>query len=282
MPSVFLPFPCAVYARHEPGAPYCFSHFCEGSVEKSFPASLRVRDLAGHDRGANCARMLRTPFLVLAAGERAQCISVDSARAGDRPWFLYTASPQSRPCAWPAQVEEVEPGFVSLAFYSTLAVFRGGQLRHVARVERGLLLLPSRLREGDLRDLARYVERKIQRSIEGSVWLLDDDRANEAEWFPHSRKRKLFYATPDPARLLLAGAGPAKRAKRGHGQALGLGQADARQGRDRVREPGVGQAVGPEGVELAGPGQLHGVLPAARLGLEAVQEEERVQAEGHA
>jgi hypothetical protein len=280
MPTVPLPFPCAVYARQEAGEPYCFSHFCEGRVDKSFPASLRVRDLAAHDRGLNCARMLRAPFLVLAAGERAQCISVDSAREGSRPWFLYTASPQSRPCAWPSQVEEIEPGFVSLAFCSTLALFRGGELRHVAHVERGLLLLPSRLREGDLRDLARYVARQVRQSIEGSVWLLDDDRVNEAEWFPHSRKRKLFYNTPE----LSAGSFRAghERAKRRHVDALALGQADAGHGRDRVRQPGVVQAVGPEGVELAGARQLHGLQPAARLGLEAVQEEERVEAEGHA
>lgn len=197
MPSVKVRFPCAVYSRKPGSDLYSFSHFCRSDYDKTFPNSLRVRDLAAHDRTANSTMMLRTPFLVLVAGDRAQCVSVHNASDSERPWFLYTMSPQSCPEHWPPTVDEVEPDFISLTFCSTLAQFRGGELQHVSTFQRNLLLFPASLRTGDIPRLASWVERKVHLSIQGSVWLMEEDRVNESEWFPHSRKRRLFYATPE-------------------------------------------------------------------------------------
>lgn len=208
MPTVRIPFPCAVYSRDLPGDTYSFSHFCRAETDKAFPPSLRVRDLAAHDRGANCARMMRTPFLVLVAGDRAQCVSVHNARHRDRTWFLYTRSPQSCPVSWPPRVDEVEPGFVALAFCSTLAQFRQGELQHVSSFQRNLLLLPARIRAGEVARLARFVMHKIHLSVQGSVWLMDDDRVNEGEWVPHSQKRRHFYGSPEPYERAVRPRGP--------------------------------------------------------------------------
>lgn len=203
MPSVRIPFPCAVYSRDPGSDMYSFSHFCRAEVNKAFPASLRVRDLAAHDRGANCGQMMRTPFLVLVAGDRAQCVSVHNARDRDRTWFLYTRSPQSCPVLWPPRVDEVEPGFVSLAFCSTLAQFSAGELRHVACFERNLLIFPAMMRTGEIPRLSRVVQHHIHLSLQGSVWVMDDDRVNESEWVPHSRKRRRVYGTPEPCERLV-------------------------------------------------------------------------------
>lgn len=202
MPAVRIPFPCAVYSRDPSGDLYTFSHFCRAEVDKAFPSSLRVRDLAAHDRGANCARMMRTPFLVLVAGDRAQCVSVHNAHDRDRTWFLYTRSPQSCPVLWPPRVDELEQGFVSLAFSSTLAQFRAGELQHVASFQRNMLIFPTRVRTGDVPRLARFVEHHVHLSLQGSVWLMDTDRVNESEWVPHSRKRKRVYGSPEPCEQL--------------------------------------------------------------------------------
>lgn len=203
MPTTRIPFPCAVYSRDPASNAYTFSHFCSADVDKVFPASLRVRDLAAHDRGANCARMRRTPFLVLVAGDRAQCVTVHNARDGGRTWFLYTMSPQSCPVQWPSRVDEVEPDFIPLTFCSTLAQYRAGELCHVASFQRNLLLIPARIRTGDIPRLASFVEYKIHLSIQGSVWLMDEDRVNESEWVLHSRKRRQFYATPEACERLV-------------------------------------------------------------------------------
>jgi len=197
METTPVPFPCAVYARDTTGADYEFRHFCGSHASKQLPKSLRTRDLAEYSASANTARLLREPFLVLVAGDRAQCVSVENAADRDRTWFLYPASRQSRPVPWPRHIEELEQGFVPMTFCSTMASYTAGRLTAVVPVERGPLLLPSRLRERDLKQIAGLVERKVRRSIEGSVWLVDGEPLNEASLFPKSRKRRLFYCTPD-------------------------------------------------------------------------------------
>ena len=197
MQTTSVPFPCAVYARETTGADYEFRHFCASQVSKQLPQSLRTRDLAEYSAPANTTRLLREPFLVLVAGDRAQCVSVENAADRDCTWFLYPASRQSKPVQWPRDIEELEPGFVPMTFCSTMATYTAGRLAAVMPVERGPLLLPSRLRERDLRQIAGLVERKVRRSVEGSVWLVDGEPLNEASLFPKSRKRKLFYCTPE-------------------------------------------------------------------------------------
>lgn len=197
MQTIPIPFPCAVYARATAGAEYEFQHFCRADVGKQFPATLRTRDLADYRPSANTARLLREPFVVLVAGDRAQCVSVENADDRDRTWFLYPSSPQSRPVRWPREIEEVEPGSVPMTFCSTMASYAKGRLGSVVPVERGPLLLPSRLRERDLKRIASLVERKVRLSIEGSVWLVDGECLNESSLYPKSHKRRLFYNTPD-------------------------------------------------------------------------------------
>jgi hypothetical protein len=87
---------------------------------------------------------------------------------------------------------------VPLTFCSTIASYRSGRLAGVVPFERGPLVIPARLREGDLRRIAVLVERKIRQSIEGSVWLEGEESFNEASLVPKSHKRKRFYNTPDP------------------------------------------------------------------------------------
>ena len=197
MQSTPVPFPCAVYARDTTGADYEFRHYCRSDVGKLLPQSLRTRDLGEYSPAANATRLLREPFLVLVAGDRAQCVSVENAADRDRTWFLFPASRQSRPVPWPRPIEELEPGHVPLTFCSTMATYTAGRLATVVPVERGPLLLPTRLSERDLRRVATLVERKVRLSLEGSVWLVDGDCLNESSLFPKSRKRKLFYNTPE-------------------------------------------------------------------------------------
>jgi hypothetical protein len=192
-----VPFPCAVYARETTGAEYKFRHFCCSQVSKLLPRSLRTRDLAEYSLSANTARLLREPFLVLVAGDRAQCVSVENASDTDRTWFLYPSSRQSRPVAWPHDIEELETGFVPMTFCSTMATYSAGRLTAVLPVERGPMLMPSSLRERDLARIASMVERKVRLSVEGSVWLVDGDSLNESSLYPKSLKRTRFYSTPD-------------------------------------------------------------------------------------
>lgn len=222
MPVHSVPFPCAVYSRERSVEPYAFSHYCVGKVQKAFPASLRVADLRDHAPGGNLACLRRACFLVLAAGARAQAVSVANAQ-DRRTHFLYSGAPASRPIAWPARSEEIEDGFVPLVFCSTLASFRRGALDSVVPMECGMIVLPSRLRERDLPRIARWVEHQLARCLRGSVWVTEAGSFNEATLRARAHQPK-----------------PPVGGQRDAGQPR---QEDGVQARDGVRPQGVGQAV---------------------------------------
>lgn len=225
-----IPFPCAVYSRDRAGNAYSFSHFCQSSIPKEFPRSLRVSDLRQYAPAQNLAAMRRAFFLVMVAGDRAFGLSVAN-HTEQRTHFLYTGSRYSSPAAWPSRPEELEDGFVPLVFCSTLASFRRGVFASAMPMESSLILLPTLIRERDLPRLARWVEQKLWHAIRGSVWATETGSFNEASLRPRSR---------------LAEA-PA-RPKHDAGQP---GEHNRGQAGDGVRALGVDQAVVAQGVPVA-------------------------------
>lgn len=190
MPLHPVAWPCAVYVRDEAqrrGPPeYTFSHLCHGvGPRKPFPPSLRVRDLQEHARlPSHLAVLRRACFLVLVAGDIAQCVSVENARdRSARIPVLYRGSEYTH------RLESAAPGltkqqqrcsefhedFVALHFFGTLAWYtaRERALAGVWDLGCGITLFPRRLRETDLPRLAEWVDHLLARSVRSSVWLTE-------------------------------------------------------------------------------------------------------------
>lgn len=201
-----LPFPCAVYIKQKgsgggsssASTSYEFSHYyAHSSVLKTMPPSLRTRDLQEHIPALMSLQgaMRKACFLVLVAGDVAQCVSVANSQEHTRTRFLFRGSQYDNnnlhviSTRKPTMCSEFNSDYIPLHFYSTLASFHNGGLSGVSDLECGISLFPRRICEKDLQTLARWVDHNIGKSVHGSVWA-----TNEAESYSeytrkiHSRK----------------------------------------------------------------------------------------------
>jgi hypothetical protein len=175
-----VPFPCVVYTRNVAGKPYSFSHCCSEAVKKLVPPSLKVQDLVAFNAGTqNWEAMRRACFLVLVAGDTAQCVSVANALQTRTP-FLYKGSSFSRPSPDTAQgptrrlPSELHETHIPLHFYSTLSAYDSlGVLVDITPVECGITLLPHTLLERDIPNVTKWVESNLLKSLHTSVWLTE-------------------------------------------------------------------------------------------------------------
>lgn len=171
-----VPFPCVVYRRDKPSVPYRFSHFCSNHCVKKIPASLRVADLQGHDPQSNWANLRRSCFLVLVAGDVAQCVSVASALER-RTSFLFQGSRYSKDVGergCDAFSTEFHEGFVPLFFFGTMCSFDSrGRYRSTIPIESAVCLFPKRILETDLPRLIKWIESGILKTVHSSVWVTD-------------------------------------------------------------------------------------------------------------
>jgi hypothetical protein len=192
MPLVYHPvrIPCAVYVRE--GRHYRFSHCCRPRPpRKAIPGSLRVRDLQEYSRQPPLLATLRKScFLVLVAGDVAQCVSVDNAgEHAQRVRFLYRGSEYAQRTREGQQGggSEFHEDYVPLCFHTTLAFYgmRDGLLS-VRELECGIALFPRCICERDLPTLARWTDHNLAKAVHGSVWLSEGSESyNE-----HSSARK--------------------------------------------------------------------------------------------
>lgn len=193
MPHSHVPCPCVVFARQVSSAKYTYSHHCHGHVTKLLPASLRLADLRTHDRSVNWRELQRACFLVLVAGDVAQCVTVGNARDTGRVQFLYKGSAFAIPDTRCKTASEVAESHVSLPFHGTMAVFdTRATLSAIVPLESGIALFPREIRETDVPLLAHWVEQCMQRSLQASVWVsASGDAYNELTQEPtHSMRVK--------------------------------------------------------------------------------------------
>ncbi len=186
-----------VYVRDK-GAPprFTFSHYCPSSVPKIVPESLRVRDLTIHPQQSNWSALRKACFLVLVAGDTAQCISVSNVQER-RTTFLYHGSEYARQKQEEGHAQgatEIQDDYIPLEFYATMSWFTGGYLSCIMPLESGLVLFPRTITEKTLPKLASWVEASITKSIYTSLWVTDSgDSYNEYTRqirTGYSRKRK--------------------------------------------------------------------------------------------
>jgi hypothetical protein len=174
MPFVRAPHPCVVYTRQVSGGAYVYSHHCLLTTQKLFPPSLRTTDLRVHDSHRNWSELQRACFLVLVAGDVAQCVSLATARDKARVQFLFPGSAFTRRMPTEPLPTELHDDYVSLHFHGTMAVFDRGYRFHTAiPLESGISLFPKRISEKDIPLLARWVEACLLKSIHSSVWVTD-------------------------------------------------------------------------------------------------------------
>ncbi len=191
MQSVWVPFPCVVYTRQGSGGHYTFSHCCHQQAQRSLPRTLRVSDLREYDPGQSCKHLSKACFLVLVAGDVAQCISISSAGESKRIRFLYRGSAYARPApGLPVQHSEVSEAYVPLHFHGIMAVFdRFAGIRAVIPIESGIALFPRRILDSDVPLLSRWVWHCAQRSIHASVWVTDSGDSYGEAGLALNRKR---------------------------------------------------------------------------------------------
>lgn len=172
MPHVHIPCPCVVYSRLASGAQYTFSHHCQSHMVKLLPASLRASDIQTHDLAANRAQVQKACFLVLVAGDVAQCVSIGNAGDTKRVQFLYRGSRFSCKHGQERTESEVAESHVTLRFYGTMAVYdSSARLSAVVPLESGIALFPREIRERDIPLLAQWTHSCMVRSLHGSIWV---------------------------------------------------------------------------------------------------------------
>jgi hypothetical protein len=135
----------------------------------------------------NWEAMQKACFLVLVAGDTAQCISLSNFQSKRTP-FLYQGSSYSKPTIDSKQgptkilISEFQEGHVPLHFYSTLSSFdTNGILVDTTPVECGITLLPNTLLERDLVNITRWVENNLLKSFRTSVWLTEHGHSYNEE-----------------------------------------------------------------------------------------------------
>ena len=178
-----VPFPCVVYTRERPDRPYIFSHYCSSlRIQKKLPPSLRVRDLRAWDPQPNRQGMQNACFLVLVAGDVAQCISLRNATES-RVSFLFTGSQYAmRDGNHDRLATEFHDNCVPLRFYGTMAVYdtTRAQFSSLVPIKSSVALLPREILESHLPVMCNMVSSCVQKSAATSLWVTDTgDSYNE-------------------------------------------------------------------------------------------------------
>lgn len=200
MQSVGVPFPCVVYTRQGSGGHhhYNFSHHCCPQLaQKALPRSLRVSDLRGYDPCLSWTHLSKACFLVLVAGDTAQCVSIANAADGKRIRFLYRGSAFARQAPEPVRLHsELSEAYVPLHFHGTMAVYdRFAGVRAVIPLESGIALFPRQILDRDIPLLARWVTQCARRSLQASVWVTNNgDSYSEAGLQLSQKSRQAVHA----------------------------------------------------------------------------------------
>ena len=151
---------------------------CARTLEKELPTSLCVDDVRATSNTSWVARALRSPVLVLVAGDVAQAVSAESACQSVR--FLYEGSEfDVNRMSQPKAEADLEQGFVKIVFYGSLTVFSKDagacvwRPRDTAPLESALMILPRVLPESKLGYFARRFQNCIYKCAEDSTWLVE-------------------------------------------------------------------------------------------------------------
>jgi hypothetical protein len=169
-----IPFPCVVYIKQRATGEYVFSHYCNTRVRRPVPKSMRVRDMQEFARQPSLASVLhKSFFLVLVAGDVAQCVSTANVRE-KRTRFLYRGSEYARNPSRPVkQCSDFHDDYIPLHFYSSLINFSRGVPCDTTHLEAGVALFPRSIREQDIHVLARWVEHNLAKIVHSSTWITE-------------------------------------------------------------------------------------------------------------
>jgi len=174
--TTFVPFDCLVYKREKPSDPYVFYHYSSTHVRKLYPNSLKVSDIQKLDQTRNWAAVRSACFIVLVAGDTAQCISLSTINE-KRTHFLYHGS------VYDTFIKEQMPlhsefceNYVPFRTFSTLCTFTGEANRYQSTIsfESTLSLFPRQIREKDIQALGKWAENGLQKAMHSNVWLAND------------------------------------------------------------------------------------------------------------
>lgn len=157
---------------------------CTRTLEKEMPRSLGVDDMRAMRHASWTARAMRTPVLILVAGDVAQSIhpewSANRKREGPAVKFLYNGSEfdRNRDAGYKTE-SEFEPGYVKITFYGSVTVFTRCPADCVWRpsdtapIESSNIVLPRILPEAHLDWISQLFASAVHKSARDSTWLVE-------------------------------------------------------------------------------------------------------------
>ena len=130
--------------------------------------------------GSICHRtnMQKAVFLVLVAGDKAQCISLANWKE-KRTMFLYHGSEYSKAISIAQPSEEITSDYISMQFFCTMACFHGGKLNEVVPFPSMFYVIPKILEEKEFACHFHYLENYISKTLADSIWMTERGVYNE-------------------------------------------------------------------------------------------------------
>jgi len=122
--------------------------------------------------------MQKATFLVLVAGDKAQCVSLANWKE-NRTKFLYHGSPYSKSISYPVISEELASDHIPMQFFSTMACFQSEKFSCVIPFHSMFLILPKTLEEREFPHYFHLLENFIDKSLKDSVWITERGSYNE-------------------------------------------------------------------------------------------------------
>lgn len=160
-----------------------------------------------------------------------------------KPWVSPGSEFDRRRAAY-TPLEDLSPGYIHLTFHCTLAMYEKGRLSSATPCASGLVVLPTKLSEGQIQEFAGWFQRAVAKSVRDSTWFANGSVYHECTMALYKRAR-----SPSQEKKRVLKAPPARLEP-------ALEAPPARPQPDGLACP-QGQDAGPQEADLVG---LDGVL----------------------
>jgi hypothetical protein len=109
---------------------------------------------------------------------------------GVKPWVSPGSEFDRRRAAY-TPLEDLSPGYIHLTFHCTLAMYEKGRLSSATPCASGLVVLPTRLNEGQIQELAGLFQQAVTKSVRDSTWFSNGSVYHESTMALYKRARPL-------------------------------------------------------------------------------------------
>ena len=90
-----------------------------------------------------------------------------------KPWVSPGSEFDRRRAAY-TPLEDLSPGYIHLTFHCTLAMYEKGRFSSATPCASGLVVLPTKLSEGQIQEFAGWFRRAVAKSVRDSTWFANN------------------------------------------------------------------------------------------------------------